>query len=114
MADFDIDYRREPQGTIARLRGHAANREAERLRSRLADLLAEKPGPVVLDLTELRFIASAGLAELIDFRRRLQDDGADLRLAGANAQVESIFLKTHLAELFPMFPDAESALAGRR
>lgn len=110
MHPFDIEVQRQANGTIARLRGSAENAHARDIHDALAELLSDRASPVVIDLRELSFIASATLAELISFRQQLTVYGGQLRLAGANDQVRSVFRQTHLSDLFPMYPSAEDAL----
>lgn len=110
MPEFSIDLQSQPPGLIARLRGQASNLHAPSVRATLADVLKQGSSPVVIDLGELEFIASAALAELISFRKELAACGRRIRLAGARHQIHDLFQKTRLVELFPMYQTADDAL----
>jgi anti-anti-sigma factor len=108
---FDLQIDQRDDGVIAALSGEAHNGCIDSLKRGLAGILAERRSPVVIDLSECHFIASMSIAELIDFRRQLQAYGGRLHLAGANPQIENLFEKTHLSELFPMYRSADEALS---
>ena len=110
MSEFAVDIDSQPNGMIARLRGSASNIHAESMRNALANILQQRANPVIIDLGELDYIASAALAELISFRQNLQSYGGCMRLAGARDQIAELFEKTRLVELFPMYPSATDAL----
>ena len=111
MSDFQINTESRDQAVIAHLRGDAGNQHADDIRDAFTPILKQRVLRVVLDLSELAFIASMALGELITFRRDLQTYGGQLRLAGANPAIADVFRKTRLVELFPMFPDPDHALA---
>jgi anti-sigma B factor antagonist len=110
MAEFQVQVEQRDAGAIARLRGNADNAHADDVRRKLTDLLERRSRRVVIDLSELAFIASLVIGELLTFRREIQAYGGELRLAGPAANVEDVFRTTRLVELFPVFPDAEQAL----
>lgn len=110
MQKLEIQIDRLPAGTVAHLRGDATNILDNQILDELGPILQSRAQHIVLDLTELLFIASAALGELIQFRHEAQDQGATLRLAGANPSIEDVLRKTRLVELFPLFPDPDAAL----
>lgn len=110
MTDFQVEVEQRDAGAIARLQGSAENAHADDVRKKLAGLLERRSRRVVIDLSQLAFIASLVIGELLTFRREIQAYGGELRLAGPAANVEDVFRTTRLVELFPVFPDAEQAL----
>ncbi len=111
MSAFTIDTETRDKGVIAHLKGDANNQHATDIREAFSPVLQERVLRIVLDLSELEFIASIALGELISLRHDLQTYGGQLRLAGANPHVEDVFKKTRLAELFPMFKDPDEAIS---
>jgi len=107
---FEVNIAEDPRGTVATISGEVHNDRALKVREALADLLEQRADRVVIDLRELRFIASMALAELIHFRREIQSYGGRLRLAGAPDAIVNLFQTTHLADLFPMYPTPDEAL----
>ncbi|MBI1368090.1 MAG: anti-sigma factor antagonist [Planctomycetes bacterium] len=111
MTQFNVDIANHDQGVIIRLHGDATLSATTALRDALQPVVERKPKRVVLDLAQLVFINSLGLGALLEFRQALNAHGARLRMAGASDRVADIFMKTRLAELFPMYPTAEEAIA---
>ena len=67
---------------------------------KLADALADMPdstGVVILDLSDLTFMDSAGLHVILTARNRLADAGRGLMLVPGSRQVQSIFELTGTA-----------------
>jgi anti-anti-sigma factor len=77
--------------------GDAGFRQAEALRDALARVAAERPRRVVLNLSRLDFISSAGMGVLVSFKHALARDGATLTLA---AVPPPIFDVLHAAGLY--------------
>jgi anti-anti-sigma factor len=72
----------EEGGTVLVIpRGDAGFRQAEVLRDALARVAALRPRRVVLNLSRLDFISSAGMGVLVSFKRALSRGGAGLTLA---------------------------------
>jgi anti-sigma B factor antagonist len=65
----------------------------------------------IVDLGEVPYIDSTGLAFLVDLYKILQGRGGQLAVAGANARVLEVLELTRIGELIPVFDDQESALA---
>lgn len=108
---LEIHVENRAGATVAHLRGQAHNDQADRLRDALGTIVRGPRGPVIVDLRGLSFIATAGLGELLSFREQLAARGDALHLAGADAHIADMFRRTRLGELFPMFPDADTAIA---
>jgi anti-sigma B factor antagonist len=66
---------------------------------------------VVVDLTEVVFIGSNGLATLLNALRRLTRKGGRLAIATANPTVLRMFEITRTDTTFSIFPTRELALA---
>ena len=66
---------------------------------------------VVVDLDRVEFIDSSGLGALVRARRKAQEHGGDVVLAGADEQVREVLALTNLADLFPVYPSVAEAVA---
>jgi anti-sigma B factor antagonist len=74
----------------------------------------EKAARVIVDLSEVPYMDSAGLGAIVQALVSYQKQGRQLALAGMNQRVRTLFEMTHLKRLFPMFAtraEAEQALA---
>ncbi len=110
---FVVDVEDVPQGKLLRLKGEVNAEEADILRAHLMPVLSGKIKPklVVFDLSELRFIASAGLGALAGFRRSLVNSGAQGRLAAIPEKLRDVLRLAGLTQLYAVFDTVEKALA---
>lgn len=71
---------------------------------------------VVLDLTNLNHISSAGLRVLIDGRKRAREwkftdlEGGDIRLANLPPRIHDVFNLTGMTSLFQIYDDVVGAV----
>ena len=112
-----LSLRRDPishdvSGMILRVSGEVDLSTASPLDEELTALEQELPphGHLVLDLTEVTFLASAGLSVLIKHGQRCRDAGRDLRIASGNRTVARALLITGLTENLDVFDTLDSAL----
>jgi anti-sigma B factor antagonist len=77
------------------------------------DAVEQGARQVVVDFTGTAYIDSSGLGVLVSLGKRLRDLGGDLRLAGLNEDLRSLFELTRLDTLFAMHASREDALSGR-
>jgi len=99
------------QATVVALSGELDADTAGRLRTLLAEQLLAGPSPLVLDLTELTFIDSAGLAALISGSKGARRAGVELILAGPAAAVRKVMKLTGIDVILTTVDDVEQALA---
>jgi anti-sigma B factor antagonist len=66
----------------------------------------------LLDCVPTGYIDSSGLGALVTIARRVREAGGDIRLAGLNEDLRSLFTLTKLDTLFAIFPDPDGALEG--
>jgi len=74
-------------------------------------MIEKKPDRVVIDLSDVTYIDSAGLAALIQAMQKVEAYGGKFLLAGLQETVRSIFEISRLDQVFQIFPDTEAALA---
>lgn len=83
------------------LRGRLDAVEAPALRAEFARIVPTRPAVVVVDLADVSFVDSAGLAALVRFRRELHGAGGDLVLVRPNrADAFRVFRLTQFDEVF--------------
>lgn len=78
----------------------------------LNSMIEKKPERLVIDLSGVTYIDSAGLAALIGAMQKVEGYGGKFLLAGLQETVRSIFEISRLDQVFQIFPDADAALAG--
>jgi anti-sigma B factor antagonist len=82
------------------------------LRETVDELLAENWKKILLNLSQVSFMDSAGVGELVASLRTARKLGADLKLLNVNDKVRSTLYVARLLPIFELFTDEEQALAG--
>lgn len=97
--------------TLFALSGQLDSRTAPELEREIAKSLGKDGRSVLFDLTELEFVASAGLRIVIMVGKRLTSDGGVIALCGLNPSVREVFEIAGFAKLFPILANRAEALA---
>ena len=84
---------------------------AEFFADALKRVLAEKGGHVLVDLSEINYMDSTGIGELVGYLSRFREAKRKLVLVQPSAQVRKLLRIAHLDELLPVFDRLEDALA---
>lgn len=71
----------------------------------------EKPKRLIVDLSQVPYIDSSGIAVLIGALQSLELEGGVFMIAGAREGVRMIFESAKLDQYFRLFPDVEAAMA---
>lgn len=82
-----------------------------RISASLNAMLNEKPKQLVVDLSQVSYIDSSGLAVLIEGMQNVAAYGGKFALAGLQESVRPIFEIARLDQVFRIFPDVDAALA---
>ena len=77
----------------------------------LNQMIEKKPERLVVDLSGVPYIDSAGLAALIAAMQRVEGYGGKFLLAGLHHTILDLFESVRLDQVFQIFPDAAAALA---
>jgi len=94
VLDGEIDLHRSPE-----------------IKQLLQPLIINKTPRILLDLSQVSYIDSSGLAVFIEAFQQVIAYGGSLRLFGLQESVRSIFSIARLDQVFEIFPDAASAQA---
>ena len=103
----------EPGTTRIALHGELDLAHAYTFDEELRLVEAARPSCVVLDLRELEFLDSCGLARLLAARRRARKAGHRLLLVRGRPTIQRIFALTAVDEAFEMVSDVPVALSSR-
>lgn len=79
-------------------------------KARMSGALTGATPKVVLDLSPVGFIDSAGLASILSLVKGLPE-GGELRIAGARDAVKAVFRLTRLDKVLPLHETLEDAVA---
>jgi len=64
---------------------------------------------LVLDVSELESIDSAGIGTLVSCAGQMEKDGGRVRIAGAKGRVKHAFEIVHIDRIAPIDPDVDAA-----
>jgi anti-sigma B factor antagonist len=112
-ADPVVSFRMEQRTQIAVVRGEIDLHNSPKLRIRLLHLLDENnPTKLVLNLADVPYMDSSGVAVLVEMLRRLRKTQGSVVLAGLQPRVRGILEIAQLTSVFPIVPDEAAALLG--
>jgi len=101
---------RQERSNVVPLKGEIDLHVSPSVTASLNAMIEKKPRRLVVDLSEVTYIDSAGLAALIEAMQKVEGYGGKFLLAGLQETVRSIFEISRLDQVFQIFPDADAAL----
>ncbi|MEP7292789.1 MAG: STAS domain-containing protein [Chloroflexota bacterium] len=101
MIEFHISE--VDQVTLIEASGRIDSMNAEELREALNEEIGRGAKNVVLDLSNVSYMSSAGLRELVAAYRKLQEVSGDLRLAQPSSRVLDVLEMSGLDTIFQIF-----------
>jgi anti-sigma B factor antagonist len=81
------------------------------MESRITDIAGQGIEKLILDLSGIEFLDSAGLGALMIIYGNMKVRGGQLRLVAPGARVLDVLKLTHTDSILPIDPDLEAALA---
>lgn len=81
------------------------------LKNQMLKLFEEGKTNLVVDLQTVRFVDSSGLGALVSGFKNASSRNGNLKLAGLQLQVKSMFELTRLHRVFEIYTDSGEALA---
>jgi len=96
--------------TVVTLQGELDGEVTERLRKNITDIVARNKSGIVLDMSEVGFIDSKGLEELLWVRDYSSENNCELRLAGLDENCAKILELTRLENEFDRYSELAEAV----
>lgn len=84
--------------------------ESSQLRSTIKELLTQGKKRLVLDLTQVNYIDSAGLGTLVAAYTSARNEGGDIRLANVTERFGELLNITKLVTIFSVHASVEDAV----
>ena len=82
----------------------------QELKQQVVDALDGGARKFVVDFTRTGYIDSSGLGVLVSLSKKIREHGGDLRLAGLNEDLQTLFELTKLDTLFAITRTTQEAL----
>jgi len=83
----------------------------QELKQKVLEALDSGGKKFVIDFTRTGYIDSSGLGVLVSLSKKIREQGGDLRLAGLNEDLQTLFELTKLDTLFSILKTPEEAVA---
>ena len=96
--------------TVVTVEGQLIVANRQELKQVIQDALDAGARKFVLDFGPTAYIDSSGLGALVSINRKVREQGGELRLAGLNEDLRSLFELTKLDTLFLIADSATQAL----
>ena len=107
---FTIQIRQADEVTLMDLSGRLTSFEGQAFRDAIQRLLRQGENNIILNLHGLDYLDSSGIGELVRNYVAVIKKGGAMKVVGLAPKVEEILKVTQLYQVFPEFPDEESAL----
>lgn len=98
--------------TVVTVEGQLIVANRHELKQIVQDAMDAGARRFVIDFTPTAYIDSSGLGALVSMSKRVRQGGGDLRIAGLNEDLRSLFDLTKLDTLFSISGTPAEALAG--
>ena len=96
--------------SVLRVSGYVDTTTSPDLERRLQALLRENRFHIVVDLSGVEYISSAGWGIFISEIREIREQGGDLKLAGMIPDVREVFDLLEFENILKSYPDTETAV----
>jgi anti-sigma B factor antagonist len=83
----------------------------QELKQKILEALDAGDRKFLIDFTRTGYIDSSGLGVLVSLSKKIRDEGGELKLAGLNEDLRTLFELTKLDTLFTISDTAADALA---
>jgi len=105
------NIRRDGDVTHVSLSGEVDLHRAGELREALLEVLSSKPAVTVIDMKNVDFMDSSGLATLIEALQLSRRNNGQLKLVAMQQRVRNIFEISRLESIFQIYDSEAEALA---
>jgi anti-sigma B factor antagonist len=111
----EIHSEKTDAGFLMKLKGDVDMNSSSDVRGALGDVFRQcgkGAKALFIDLSEVRYMDSSGIATLVEAMQNCMKQGARLRLVNLSPAVRDVFELARLASVFDIFPSMEEAVKG--
>lgn len=109
MRSLDMSTRTDGEATVVTVEGSVDAVTAPRLSEALDAQVEAGKVHLVVDLSAVDYISSAGLRTILATLKRARGRGGDLRLAGVQGEVQKVFELSGFTSILSFYDDAPKA-----
>jgi anti-anti-sigma factor len=107
---MDIEVKKLKRVTVLEIQGRIDSATADEFENQLSAVIEAGKTNVILDLSAVDFLASAGLRVMVTAHKTLQSYGGQLCIAAPSSQVVETLDITGLNAIFTTYEDREIAI----
>lgn len=111
MKNFSINHRQVDSFDVLELSGELDAHTASHLEDSLRELIDRDKYHIIVNCSELDYIASAGLGVFMAYIEDVRSLGGDIKLTNMNAKVYNVFDLLGFPTLYDILEDEEEAIA---
>jgi len=111
VVSVEVEQRKTDQAVILKVSGEVEMKTSPELRRHLIALAGEKTPWIIVNLEDVTYIDSSGLATIVECLQGAKKYSGRLSLTGMNENIKDIFVMTRLDTIFEVFETEEDALA---
>ncbi len=111
MSDFSIAREMKGEVALVRVQGFLDAHTFEQLEEEIRDVYDSGCFKLVVDLSKVDYISSAGAGVFIGARSEGQENGGDVIILNPTAGVKEVLELLGLTQIFKVYDDYASALA---
>ncbi len=110
----EIAAEKTSAGFLLKLKGDVDMNSSSEVRGALGDIFRSAKGTKALfvDLSQVRYMDSSGIAILVEAMQTCMKEGSRLRLLDLSPAVRDVFELARLASVFEIFPTMTEAVKG--
>ena len=110
MNEFDVERKDKEEISVVYLKGYLDAHTAPDFEKMLQDLVDENRIHIVVNLSELLYISSAGLGVFMGFIEDIRSKGGDIKLAELTDKVFRVFDLLGFPVLYEIFKQESEAI----
>lgn len=108
---LEISVKNDQSSSQLMIVGEVDMYSSPQVRRMLLELVKQKQSPIIVDLAEVSYMDSSGVATLIEGLQRCGEYGGTLFIVGLRDNVREVFELTRLDKIFKIYQNVEAALA---
>lgn len=106
---MNLESRVEGATVVVRIAGTVQLAEADELSAQLPGLMSTEATSLILDLSDLEFISSLGIAAFVKVHRTARERSGRVVIVNPRPPIANLLRITRVSELLPIFGSLEAA-----
>jgi anti-anti-sigma factor len=107
---LELNQRHEGGWLVVAVTGRLDSASVDRFTAECSTMIDAANSNVVLELSGLQYVSSAGLSSILGAAKRVQARSGRLAIAGLKGLVKEVFSISGFETVLPTFPDVDTAI----